>query len=408
LKKVKQIQNPHLQDFARFVLSLDFAAGGRFAERINDAVEATEQRVPEDNPLISVLIGRPLALVRAELRLEMDGLPALDQKLSWKEDPKSGGPSSLEQILNDSLASGTLPTPNRFMKTGGVEKVLCPVRLGDRLSANDGLVGFFKGELPREDEELYPLEEHPFYSGWGFDFGNQKYDGLRGRQDLELSCSQTLQVTLLMDPQARVHVTSGVLPRGFLELSTEQLEGAKQIREVFFQAAPVLGTPAIPHVPKPSDDYGQWSWVYRPNVTGWAEDPEMVSAAELAGPAVGWPTLTEGWLKLKIEPVLIRSLWMKSPAQKPRKNTPTNVTLAWSLHGAGAVEVFRLQPDGTEKSEERWSQPPEVDGAAAPDVVPPLPSEWTSEVTADTTFRIRAWNRAGYEDYKDIEIQTEE
>jgi len=29
-------------------------------------------------------------------------------------------------------------------------------------------------------------------------------------------------------------------------------------------------------------------------------------------------------------------------------------------------------------------------------------------VTADTTFRLRASNKAGYEDYKDIEIQTAE
>jgi len=392
LENTKYIQNPHLKDFARFVLSLNFAAGGRFAELINTAAQATEERVPEDNPLISVLLGRPLALVRAELRLEMDGLPALDQKLSWREDPTSGAPSSLKQILADGLATGTSPTPNRFMITGGVEKVLCPVRLGDRRSANDGLVGFFKGQPPQQqDGNVYSLNDHPFYSSWGFDFGSQPYAGLRDSQDLELSCDRTLQVTLLMDPQARVHVTSGVLPRGFLELSPEQLKGAKQIREVFFQAAPVLGTPSTPHVPKPSDDYGQWSWVYRPDVTGWAEDPEMVSAAELAGPAVGWPTLTEGWLKLKTEPVLIRSLWMKAPVKKPRKGDL--VTLAWSLHKVVSVELLQLHPDGTEKHLKTWSDPPG--------------DEWPLKVDADTTFRIRARNQAGYEDYKDIEIRTE-
>ena len=68
--EVSGIQNPHLRDFANFVLALDFAAGGRFAELINEAVEATERRVPEDNPMISVLIGRPLALVRAEMSLK--------------------------------------------------------------------------------------------------------------------------------------------------------------------------------------------------------------------------------------------------------------------------------------------------------------------------------------------------
>jgi len=390
--EVSGIQNPHLRDFARFVLSLDFAAGGRFAKLINEAVEATERRVPEDNPLISVLIGRPLVLMRAELFLETDGLPALDQKLSWTAKEEVGGPS-LDEILKTILRTATTTT-NRFMKTGGVEKVRCPVRLGDRRSTNDGLVGFFKGEPPAQ-RDASSLDSHSFYSSWGFDFGNVTYAGLRSGQDIELDCETKLQVTLLMDPQARVHVTSGVLPKTALELSTSQLKRAKQVREVFFQAAPVLGTPTTPYVPKPSDDYGQWSWAYRPNVTGWAEDPNMVSAAELAGQTVGWPTLTEGWLKLKIEPLVICSLWMKAPAQKPKKGT--NVTLAWSIHGADSVAVFRLRPDGTEETS------PEKKWAAAP-----LAGEFTTPLHESTTFRIRASNQAGYEESKDIAIQIEE
>ena len=391
--EVSGMRNSHLRDFANFVLALDFAGGGRFAELVNQAVEATERRVPEDNPMISVLIGRPLALVRAELCLETDGLPAFDQKLSWIAKDEDGSPS-LDEILQTSLKTRTAPPPNRFMKTGGVEKVQWPVRLGDRRSTNDGLVGFFKGEPPTR-RDAPGLNSHPFYASWGFDFGNVAYAGLRPVQDLELDCERRLEVTLLMDPQARVHVTAGFLPKIALELSTSQAKGAKQIREVFFQAAPVLGTPTTPYVPKPSDDYGQWSWTYRPHVTGWAEDPNMVTAAQLAGPAVGWPTLTEGWLKLKLEPVLIRSLWMKTPAQKPQKGT--NVTLAWSLHGADAVAVFRLRPDGSEETnpERKWSGLP-------------LAEECTILVHENSTFRLRASNQAGYEEYRDIEIQIEE
>jgi len=406
-ENVAGIQNPHLKAFAKFVLSLDSDAGDQFDRLINKAVEATEQRTPEDNPVLSVLIGRPLALVRAELRLEMDGLPALDQIRSWVDEPELGEPS-LDQILNGSLETGTRPPSNRFMNTGGVEKVRWPLRLGDRRSSNDGLVGFFKGKPPEPGKKAYPLKQHPFYASWGFDFGNQAHTGLQPHQDLQLSCDEAIQVTLLMDPQARVHVTSGVLPKGYLELPAAQLKGAKQVREIFFQAAPVLGTPTTPHVPKPSDDYGQWSWAYRPNVTGWAEDPNMVSAAELAGPAVGWPTLTEGWLKLKIEPVLIRSLWMKAPARTPRKDT--NITLAWSLHDADSAELFRLGPDGAEESIKKWDKLRRDDSEEADEKwIPPGPDgEWTIKVQSDTSFRIRASNRAGDEDYKDIEIQTQE
>jgi hypothetical protein len=387
------IENPYLRDFANFVLALNYAGGKKFAELLSQAVEATEQRVPEDNPLLSVLVGRPLALVRAELRLEPEGLPALDQKLSWTANDPTGAPP-LAQILATSLGSASAPPPNQSMVTGGVENVRWPVRLGDRRSTNDGLVGFFKGEPPLL-REVSNLDVCPFHASWGFDFDNVSNPGLQAAQELELDCVVPHRVTLLMDPQARVHVTSGFLPKGALELSAAQLEGAKRVREVFFQAAPVLGTPTTAYVPKPSDDYGQWSWTYRPNVTGWAEDPDMVSAAELAGPAVGWPTLTEGWLKLKIETVVIRSLWMKAPEQKPKK--ATNVTLAWSLHGADSVAVFRLRPDGSEEDtpEKKWNAAPLVD-------------EFTTLVTESTRFRVRASNRAGDEQYKDIAVEIEE
>ena len=221
------------------------------------------------------------------------------------------------------------------------------------------------------------------------------YAGLRSAQDLELDCETKLQLTLLMEPQARVHVTSGFLPKTALELSTAQLRGAKQVREVFFQAAPVLGTPTTPYVPKPSDDYGQWSWAYRPNVTGWAEDPNMVSAAELAGPAVGWPTLTEGWLKLKVEPVLIRSFWQKAPAQNPQRGT--NVTLGWSVHGVDTISVFRLRPDGTAETdpEKKWN-------------TAPLVEECTTLVNESTTFRLRVSTQTGDEEFKDITITIED
>jgi len=386
---VDGIQNPYLRDFAKFVLSRNFETGRAFDQLMNSATESTQQRMPEDNQLLSVLLGRPLALVRAQLRLETDGLPALNQENSWTEAAK---PGEIEAILTESMHSGAAPAPNKFMETSNVEKARWQLRLGDRRGANDGLVGFFK-EGP---------SSRTFYTSWGFDLGNraQTYDGLEAAQDLVLDCDSTLQVTLLMDPQARVHVTSGVLPRMSLELTNAQLKGLKQVREVFFQTAPVLGTATTPHVPTPSDDYGQWSWTYRPNVTGWAEDPSMASATVLAGQSVNWPTLTEGWLKLKTEPILIRSLWVKAPVEQPQRKG--NVTLAWSLHGADIVALYQLRPDGTEDLKEKWSESAHGSDKSS------LGSEWTSYVETHTRFRLKATSRAGCEDSKDIEIQIEE
>jgi hypothetical protein len=373
------IQNQHLKAFEDFVLSLDLDEGREFDKLLNQAVESTGQRVPEENPAVSVLIGRPLALVRAELRFEADGLPALDQEKSWIAPSESSQPS-VGTILDPSLP---VPWPNRFMVTGNVEDVRCPIRLGDHRSPSDGLVGFFIGEPGSS----------PFYASRGFVFSKdtEKLGKLTSLQNLLLDGRQSLKVTLLMDPQARVHATSGVLPRVFFQLPAAELAAARQVREVFFQTAPVLGTPASPHVPKPSDDYGQWSWAYRPDVTAWKDNPDLDSTSDRADFSMGWPTLTEGWLKLRIEPVRVRALWMSVPAQRPGKGE--TVTLAWSVQGADSVKLLQLS--GAGKVEKEWP-------------IPAHKKEWPVTIERETTFELRASDEAGYEDKKEITIQVKE
>jgi hypothetical protein len=395
-----KIENEHLRDFANFVLHLSPDPGAAFARLLDEAVVSTGQRAPEQNPAVSVLIGRPLALVRAELRFQGDGLPAFDQQKSWKArldadrilEEIRAWESRMEEIQKQDARPGPAPPwpAADLMVTGNVEKVCWPIRLGDRRSAYDGLIGFFQGEPPSQ-REASNMHSHPFYSGWGFNFGNVPHEGLKPVQDLELDLDKKLQITLLMDPQARVHATSGVLPRVYLQLPAAELAAARQVREVFFQTAPVLGTDTTPHVPKPSDDYGQWSWAYRPNVTGWKEHSDMASAADLTSREVGWPTLTEGWLKLKIEPVRISGLWVERPPQ-PKKGD--KVTIAWTVQGADFVELFHLPAGGGEKSVEKW----EAGGKG----------QCRQDISEDTTFELRAWDKAGYQDRKQITIRVED
>ncbi len=372
------IQNEHLKAFEDFVLhSLNLDEGLAFDKLLNQAVESTGQRAPEENPAVSVLIGRPLALVRAEIRFETDGLPALDQEKSWIAPPVSR--QDVNKILNPSLPTDAPPWPDGSMVTGNVEGVRCPIRLGDRRSPSDGLVGFFIGEPGSS----------PFYASRGFVFSKDT-EKLSSLQNLLLDGRQSLKVTLLMDPQARVHATSGVLPRVFFQLPAAELAAARQVREVFFQTAPVLGTPATPQVPKLSDDYGQWSWAYRPDVTAWKDNPDLDSTSDRADFSMGWPTLTEGWLKLKIEPVRVRGFWMSVPAEKPGKGD--TVTLAWSVQGADSIQLFRLKPDGTVAKKEGD--------------FPAHKKDWPVTIEQETTFELRASDEAGYEDKKEITIQV--
>jgi hypothetical protein len=373
------IANIHLRDFARYVLRLNGDQGAAFSALLDRALTATERRVPEDDPGVSVLIGRPLALVRAEVRLEMPGLPALDQKLSWTARATD---SAISQLLDaNGLAQFPQDQLNTLLKTGGAENVRWPVRLGDRRSANDGLIGFFAGD-PSE-------ASRPFYAGWGF--GGTRYEKvLEYEQNLTVDCRHPFQVTLLMDPQARVHATSGVLPKGFLALPHSESAGAKAAREVFFQTAPVLGPPATPQIPKPSDDYGEWSWAYRPDVTRWAEHGNLISASDRGGFSDTYPTISEGWLKLKIDPVQVLGFWVRDGS------SPGLPTLAWSVRGAESLRLFRKTAGSPARVlEMEWSQKP-------------LPREFTLQksVDAGTTFILAAADDAGYRDEKEIIIKS--
>ncbi len=130
------------------------------------------------------------------LRFEIPGLPAHRPQLR-------------------PIASGQ-PTADELLDTLGFPRVKWPLRLGDLNALNDGLIGVFKctsvpGSGGRETSG-------DFCPAWGQD-EKEKYP-VRGfaRQEFTIDCVQPLQVTMLMDPQARVHATTGALPRAYLEL----------------------------------------------------------------------------------------------------------------------------------------------------------------------------------------------
>jgi hypothetical protein len=108
-----------------------------------------------------------------------------------------------------------------------------------------------------------------------------------------------VSLTLLLDASAKVHASTGILPRSVLELPPEVSKQATLLEEVYFSAAPVLddsaGAGAQPTLPRPSDAFGQWSWSTRP-ATGWHE----IRPADDRARFVDQVTLTEGWLKLRL------------------------------------------------------------------------------------------------------------
>src|SRR5262249_11823499 len=106
--------NPHGPDFLKDLLAA-----------IDDTVTVIEPLSSEQFRALAVLVGRPLALVRCSLGLDLQGMAALDQ--SW--------PAFTAAV------SGQQPMGRRDQ--AAFPGVAFPVQLGQLANLNDGLVGYF-------------------------------------------------------------------------------------------------------------------------------------------------------------------------------------------------------------------------------------------------------------------------
>jgi len=350
------IEDTDLRNFCQWISGLSLKDGNYFSGCLDTAMASADERVPEEDPGIAVLIGRPLALVRASLRFETAGLPAHRRGLGSGKDGKED--------------------PEDILDTSGFEKVKWPVRLGDLNARNDGLIGVF--QCPPVPPGRVIDARALFYPVWGEDESASKPFAV---QDFKIDCDQPLRLTMLIDPQARVHATTGALPRAFLELTPEDVIGSKRVRDVFFQTAPLLAASDTPQMPRPSDDYGEWSWAFRPQVTRWKLDPKIVEATDRASFSGARPTITEGWLKLETALVKVLSFWVKEGDEAVKPGTRH---LAWSLQGAESLKLEQIR-DGRAIVVAMWDEPP-------------FPREYSVTVDAAASYRITAFAETNLSD----------
>jgi len=264
-----------LKNFVEGIRKKGTSAFESLLEHIDETVQGIEALGSRHDQNLSVLVGRPLALVRASLKLELYGPPVFDQ--SW-----------------ESLGK---------FDTKGFEKVKFPVRLGDVNLLKDGLVGYFI----EDGEQTY----NKFHSAYGFGENTQK-DGsdyvISDHNDhhdhlIKLTCdpqAKPVLLTLLMDPRGGIHITSGILPTKFIELPHHHISEALSKMEVSFMIAPLIASLTADDaidMPLPSVSKGDWSFSYQESQEKWRK-MEATSKEMNAISTPGERTIVEGWLKL--------------------------------------------------------------------------------------------------------------
>jgi hypothetical protein len=314
--------NPHLRAFVKGLLSLTEESGPAFS-RLLDKMDQTLGAFggSGQNPNLALLIGKPLALVRASIRLELNGRMACAQ--GW----------------NDLQGE----------RTGGLETVKFQIRLGDRRKwhdswiGDDGLVGFFMNHDYSRFYPAYRLEDrNDTYNHFGF--------------VPTISFDQPLDLTLLMDPSRGVCATTGILPRKIFHLPYSDLIETLENKEIVFFAGPIISTAAEIRMPQPSDAYGQWSWNHHPAVKIWREEPIIDYQKQQGQFFEQSLQISEGWLKLITAPLAIRDFKVKGrePIQQEKevqeKGQAAEVDrfevspaepfmLTWAVTGAEAIEL---------------------------------------------------------------------
>jgi len=232
---------------------------------------------------LALLVGQPVVVVRAVLRLEVD--------------------EPVDPARVDGLAM--------------------PVRLGALTQWQDGLLGYFVdddyrtlhcsqasvAELARAFGQsqgfLQAVEDVPAYADAFADDGSivpitHPYVDRSGV--ITMRPNRDVKLTLLVEPHTLVHATCGLLPRKEVGLRREWTQDALAKLSPTFRFGPVLVDPKKVRMPVAVDLHGTWSWDHRTDVTTWENLPVAHATQDALFPQDA-PVGSEGWLRLRpLEP----------------------------------------------------------------------------------------------------------
>lgn len=245
-----------------------------FISVINTALENIEPENFAQHQDLALLMGNPIAVVRASLNLELQGLPAVH--CGWNE---------FRQDLR-----------REERDTDGVTRVKFPVRIGEYQQLNDGVIGYWQ---ENQDGSL----SDTLYAPQSGDVNNEKIvthpsDKLIFWQAIA-DPPQTF--TLLIDPRGKVHATCGILPVKAIDLPPSYYSEALKNIEITFLTAPILTDAYKIKLPLPNEAGYAWSWLQKDKQQKIEDilDRTHIGAVNPNAIFGDRQEILEGWLKLR-------------------------------------------------------------------------------------------------------------
>ncbi|PQJ29839.1 LamG domain-containing protein [Rubritalea profundi] len=259
--EIKDI-NPHLAKMVKHILGKQGAQNflEDFLTTIESALETIDPQGHAQHRSLALLMGRPIAVVRASLDLQLQGTPAIHQ--GWH---------AFQQDLR-----------RDHRETDNFTKVQFPVRIGEYQQLNDGVVGYWIEEKEDGADEGYRYQhdedgqgkdsvgkDGTFYAPQTPDNAPNKtidHPDINLHQDNEpVHITQSidspkLTATLLFDAR-KVHLTSGALPTKVIDIPAEEYAAAFEAIEVTFLTAPILTAHGTRSVAVPDETGFDWTWL---------------------------------------------------------------------------------------------------------------------------------------------------
>jgi hypothetical protein len=269
------IQNPHLRQMVKHLVAQGEDFLNDFISTVDSALESIEPENFAQHQDMALLVGRPLALVRATLEWELQGAPALNQ--SWE--------------------AFRLDLGRNPRETDRFTCVEFPVRVGEYRQLNDGVVGYWK-------EAGGAYEGGVFYAPQSNAVGSDK---IRTHADVQADAdppvaiflapdSPPQTIALLLDPRGDVHATTGVVPTKAINVPPDQYADALHAIQVTFLSSPILTDLGKINLPLPTETGYRWSWLQKDGAA-WSETSTIGTTSAEAN-FTGRQEVREGWLKL--------------------------------------------------------------------------------------------------------------
>jgi hypothetical protein len=275
--------NPHLAEYMWWV----DAKGKSDADFLRDLMKTildSDTFINPANfaqdPALAVLIGRPLAITRTMLALETQGgtLP-ISQADVQAESP----------FPQDVLKKRVHYAERQAASSASLDSVKMPARLGDLANMDDGLVGYLIEETGDNPYGTFYSPAAPAAGGHGV---------VRPQPTtIELTLNaDPIVLTLLVDPRAGIHLTTGVLPVEEINIPVAQYGEAVSSLAMTFFSNPVLRGVESLVLPLPAESGYDWKWIDPSSQSPTSLEPNK--GTEFATFGYTPQTVQEGWLEL--------------------------------------------------------------------------------------------------------------